>query len=79
MNPQNPTPKIIAPGTYLHVKSGKKYEVIGVALETETSEQLVIYRPLYESKYALFARPYELFTGDVEIDGAKTPRFQRCD
>ena len=39
----DPEPKTIPKGTYRHTKSGKMYEVIGVALHTETNEQLVIY------------------------------------
>ena len=41
----------ISKGTYKHSKSSKLYEVIGLALETETEELLVIYRPLYENEY----------------------------
>lgn len=64
-------------GTYCHTKSGKLYEVLGVALQTETEEYLVIYKPLYESEFALFARPYSMFTEQVEIDGGVMPRFKK--
>ena len=43
----DPTPKTIAKGVYRHTKSGKLYEVHGVALQTETNEQLVVYGALY--------------------------------
>lgn len=72
-------PKTIEKGTYRHAKSGKLYEVIGVALQTETKEQLVIYRALYESKYELFARPFEMFTEDVVIDGREVARFEKVE
>ena len=36
-------------GTYRHNKSGKLYEVIDVALHTETDEKMVIYQALYDS------------------------------
>ena len=72
----DPTPKTIAKGVYRHTKSGKMYEVIGVALHTETNEQLVIYKPLYESEFELFARPHNMFTESVEIDGEMRPRFE---
>lgn len=66
-------------GTYRHKKSGRLYDVIGVALETETERPLVIYRPLYESGYELFARPYSMFIETVRIDGVVKPRFEPLD
>ncbi|QQS17152.1 DUF1653 domain-containing protein [Candidatus Saccharibacteria bacterium] len=73
----DPEPKTIPKGTYRHTKSGKMYEVIGVALHTETNEQLVIYRPLYDAKYELFARPYDMFVEKVTIDGQEVLRFEK--
>ena len=67
----------IEAGTYRHTKSGRLYEVLGVALQTETEEQLVIYKPLYESEFELFARPYDMFMEQVEIDGEVKPRFEK--
>lgn len=67
----------IQPGTYRHSKKGQLYEVLGVALQTETDEALVVYRPLYESEFELFARPYDMFVETVEIDGEVKPRFER--
>lgn len=64
-------------GTYRHSKSGKLYEVIGLALETETEDLLVIYRPLYENEYELFARPASMFTETVVLDGKSVPRFEK--
>ena len=66
----------VSKGTYRHGKSGKLYEVIGLALETETAELLVIYRPLYENEYELFARPVSMFTETVVLDGQSVPRFE---
>ena len=73
----DPLPKTIEKGTYRHAKSGKLYEVLGVTLQTETQEQLVIYRPLYENEHELFARPYEMFVEYTTIDGQNVPRFER--
>ncbi len=64
-------------GKYRHSKSGKLYEVIGLALETETEEFLVIYRPLYENEYELFARPVNMFMETVVLDGKSVPRFEK--
>lgn len=64
-------------GKYRHSKSGKLYEVIGLALETETEEFLVIYRPFYESEYELFARPVNMFMETVVLDGKSVPRFEK--
>ena len=68
---------IIEKGTYRHNKTGKLYEVLGVALQTETEEPLVIYRPLYEIEYELFARLYSMFIEQVSIDGMRKARFER--
>ena len=61
-------------GKYRHFKGGE-YEVIGVARHTETSEELVVYRPLYTDD-GLWARPKEMFFGSVTIDGIEKPRFE---
>ena len=65
----------ITNGIYRHNKTGKLYEVLGVAHQTEGGEPLVIYRPLYESEFELFARPYDMFIEVVAIDGGLMPRF----
>lgn len=69
----------IKPGKYHHFK-GKDYEIIGVGHHSETLEELVIYRALYDSpefgKNALWARPIDLFLGEAEVDGKKIPRFK---
>jgi len=71
--------KTLKPGKYRHYK-GKEYEVIGVARHSETLEELVIYRALYNSKEfgknALWIRPKKMFMEDVRVDGKKTPRFK---
>lgn len=73
-----PTIPFIRKGTYRHNKSGNLYRVLGVALETETDEPVVVYHPLYEHEfgYELFTRPYGMFTDTVELDGAKKLRFE---
>jgi hypothetical protein len=66
-------------GKYKHYK-GKPYEVIGVARHSETLEELVVYRALYDSKEfgnnALWARPKKMFLENVSIEGKEVPRFK---
>lgn len=65
-------------GKYQHYK-GKFYEVIGVARHSETLEELVVYRALYDHEIygnnALWVRPKALFLGLVVVDGKKVSRF----
>lgn len=63
-------------GKYRHAKSGKFYQVIGVALHTETSQQMVIYKPLYETDHQFFVRPYDMFVEIINLDGEARPRFE---
>lgn len=63
-------------GKYIHYK-GNHYEVIGVALHSEDLLPYVVYRPLYETTAKLWIRPYEMFVGDVEIEGKLIPRFKK--
>lgn len=69
----------IEKGAYRHSKTGHLYEVLGVALQTETNEPLVTYRPLEDSEYELFARPYNMFIEEVTINGEVKPRFEKVD
>ncbi|MEI8061206.1 MAG: DUF1653 domain-containing protein [Candidatus Berkelbacteria bacterium] len=66
-------------GKYQHY-SDKFYQVIGVAHHSETLEELVVYKALYDSKEfgnnALWVRPKDIFLSKVQIDGEKVPRFK---
>ena len=66
-------------GKYQHYK-GNFYEVIGMARHSETLEELVIYRALYDSKEfgknALWARPKSIFLDSVVINGKEVPCFK---
>ncbi len=66
-------------GKYEHYKK-KQYEVIGIARHSETLEEFVIYRALYESeefgKDSLWARPKSMFFETVNIAGKEIPRFK---
>jgi hypothetical protein len=67
-------------GKYIHTKSGREYEVIGVAHHSEDLSELVVYKALYESEEygpnALWVRPKAMFEEEVEINGETKPRFQ---
>jgi hypothetical protein len=54
------------------------YEIIGIGKNTETREDMVIYKPLYECDIKLFVRPLDMFVEIVdkpEFDYAG-PRFR---
>lgn len=61
-------------GKYKHYK-GKEYEVIGIAKHSETLEELVVYKALYEEG-ALWVRPLKMFEEEVEVNGQKILRFE---
>ena len=50
--------------TYKHFK-GKEYEVLLIARDSETGEDIVIYEALY-GKHIIWARPYDMFTSKVD-------------
>ncbi len=66
-------------GRYEHY-NGKFYEVVGVARHSETLEELVVYRALYESEEfgsdVLWVRPKSMFVENVYVDGVEVPRFR---
>ena len=66
-------------GKYRHYK-GKFYEVVDIVRHSQTLEELVLYRALYESndfgKDALWVRPRKMFFENVIIDGVEIPRFK---
>lgn len=72
-------PEEVKLGRYQHSK-GDFYEVIGVARHSETQEELVVYRALYDSekwgKNALWVRPKAMFLETIVKDGKSVPRFR---
>ena len=64
----------IHPGRYRHYKD-KEYTAIGVALHSETQEELVVYRQEY-GDHGLWVRPKHMFLESVTVDGPAVPRFQ---
>ena len=76
MNDLDPLPTLKA-GIYRHYKGGE-YEVLGIVRHSETLKPLVLYRPTY-NETGLWVRPYEMFVGQVLVDGGSRARFQRID
>jgi len=62
-------------GIYKHFK-GNEYEVIDVALDSETQEEVVVYRALYGER-KLWVRPLSAFQEEVDRPEIpyKGPRF----
>lgn len=61
-------------GRYRHYK-GNEYMVVGLALHSETLEEMVVYQKQY-GDFGLWVRPRAMFLETVEVDGKAVPRFQ---
>ena len=65
-------------GKYQHYK-GQYYEVIGVGKHSDTLEEYVVYRGLYNSEEfgnnPLWVRPKKVFEETVVVDEKEVPRF----
>jgi cyclomaltodextrinase len=68
---------MIRPGRYRHFK-GNEYEVIGIAKDSETLEEMVVYRALYGER-GLWVRSASMFGEFIERDGKTMPRFERIE
>lgn len=65
--------KTIPAGPWRHFKGGK-YEVLGIARQSETLEPMVVYRAKY-GEGGLWTRPAEMWNETVTRDGVTVPRF----
>ena len=68
----------IPKGLYEHYK-GKRYEVVDVAIHSETLEPMVVYKALYQGDFpqgTLWVRPLKMFIEHVSVHGKLVPRFQ---
>ncbi len=70
-------------GKYQHFRNQHYYEVIGIARHSETDEEMVVYRALYECEGLplgqLWVRPKQMFLEQVEHEGRLVPRFRQCE
>ena len=64
----------ILPGIYRHYK-GKKYEVVGFAKNSETLEDMIIYKALYGDG-STWVRPLAMWENLVEAGGMTMKRFE---
>jgi hypothetical protein len=62
------------------------YQIVSIAKHSESGEELVIYKALYDTGEALlisqekleyFARPYTMFIENIEVDGQTISRFTK--
>lgn len=60
-------------GKYRHYK-GNNYEVLGIALHSETLEKMVVYKALYGDK-EIWVRPLSMWDEDVIVEGKTVKRF----
>ena len=60
-------------GIYRHFK-GNYYELIDIAKNSETLEDMVVYRALYGER-GLWVRPLAMWNEEIERDGYKGKRF----
>ncbi len=60
-------------GKYRHFK-GNEYEVIAIARHSETGEDMVVYRALYD-RTQVWVRPVRMWNETVECDGVQYQRF----
>lgn len=66
---QQPRPNEI----YRHFK-GKYYQILSVAIHSETMEKMVVYQQLY-APYAVYVRPLDMFMS--EVDRTKYPQVEQ--
>ncbi len=59
---------------FWHFKGGR-YRIEGFAKDSETLEEMVVYRALY-GEGGLWVRPAKMFFETIERDGKKMKRFE---
>lgn len=65
---------------YRHYKTDQIYEIIEIAYHSETKEEMVVYKGLYDcekfGKNPCFVRPKKMFFEEVLWNGRYIPRFE---
>lgn len=59
---------------YRHFK-GNIYKFVGIAKDSETLEETVVYQAMY-GNHQMWVRPMDMFFEVIERDGKKMPRFE---
>lgn len=68
---------IIEKGLYKHYK-GNLYEVLCVALHSDTLEEMVVYKATYLPEGEnLWVRPLNMFLETILVDEVEVPRFEK--
>lgn len=70
--PLSSAAKNLKPGRYRHFKGGE-YQVLTVAFDSETLQEMVVYRSLKYDR--TMVRPLKMFLEEVDWDGYQGPRF----
>ncbi len=60
-------------GIYQHYKGGR-YELIALAIHSETLEKMVVYKALY-GEQTMWVRPASMWEEEIVLDGKRVKRF----
>ena len=70
-------------GKYQHYKTGKFYQIIDIARHSETHEEMIVYKALYQCETfgygQIWVRPKIMFFEKVFYNGCNVSRFKWID